>query len=143
MTPDNFDIPIEPKPPTQDFSDRRKEPRHGFLQSCRVSIVAPAWAVTPEPLEGKTEDITLNGLRVNFDSAPSSFAANWEEANEGMHELKVTIEFIGLNDFPALKGQIVWFHQTDDSSECSIGVLFSIMKQGDQSKLSELVESFA
>jgi hypothetical protein len=130
---------------TGDPRERRREPRIEFAQACTLSVSAPVWAMTNRSLAGRTEDITLHGLRVNFDEVDPKRAASWADAVLEDTELKVEIVLTGVPESPVLKGQIVWVHLEENVEDgkhpCAVGVLFSVMREKDQQALKRLIGS--
>lgn len=129
-------------------AERRRERRLDFSQICRLTITSPPWAMTREPVVSKSEDITLNGMRVRLLKASPALIASWQDGIAKDVDLKVEVELTEVEDFPILKGQIVWIHLGEDAGdpeqrECAVGVLFSIMKQKDQLALQELIVSLS
>ncbi len=123
--------------------DRRRSERIGFVHSCRLEVLSPAWAINKDVLEGETENITDHGLRVNFSEFDSKSAEAWQEAVFEDTELEVQVVMSEMEgDLPPLKGQIVWVHcPPGEDSGCSVGILFSIMSADQSRALHELIAS--
>jgi hypothetical protein len=116
---------------------------------CSFSITSPPWALTPEPLQGTTEDISLHGARLFLEDLPAELGKSWKEALDQDTELKVEIRLPEKEDLPLLKGQIVWLY-TETPLEADmdpptgttvLGILFSILPAKDQKALLDLIGS--
>lgn len=132
--------PITPKPAG---AERRREERLEFSRRCTLTVTGPAWAAIVEPYEGRTEDITAHGMRLHLPGVHHELAGAWADAAKLFVELTVRIVLPDIDGFPPLVGQIVWVHCQAETKPmgCSIGVLFSILKTADQTRLQELLKS--
>ena len=128
--------------------DRRRERRVNYSVPCSFSIISPPWALTPEPLHGKTEDLSLHGARLFLEDLPVELGESWKEALDQDTELKVEIRLPDGEDIPLLKGQIVWLDtespeeaDMDPTGATALGILFSILPAKDQKRLLDLIGS--
>lgn len=145
----------EPLSHQDEMRERRRERRLEFISQCQLMVVAPPWALTNRPINGTTEDITLNGLKINLLHLEVKRAQRWAEAIAGDEELKVQIRMTALEGFPILRGQIVWMHNDGIKAElelgeeevlenpASVGVLFGLMRPNEKSHVEKLVEELS
>ncbi|MCC6548120.1 PilZ domain-containing protein [Candidatus Sumerlaeota bacterium] len=122
-----------------DPRERRREQRLEYSRPARLMITDPPWAMTPKPLHGFTQDITMHGLRLRIDHPDPQLAGIWADAVANDVDLKIEIVVLDATPNPVLKGQIVWTHR--EETAISVGVLFSVMAQKTQSELQQLVAS--
>lgn len=126
--------------------ERRRERRVIFRGQCRLMIISPVWAITTHPLEGMTENITTVGLRVNDVRAQPGQPRNWLSAIRRDENLRVEVTLPELPGFPHLQGSIVWVQQAEpgegvDLLTCSVGILFSILRDRETRALKKLVDA--
>jgi len=133
--------------PGTDPAERRRETRLDFTNRCLFAVHVPAWAITPKALEGRTDNITTNGLRINALTTMPGQAHSWFQAVKDDVELLVQIVLPEIVDFPTLRGRIVWVFEPDlspkaaqtDAHLCSVGILFSIMREKEKAALQDLM----
>lgn len=149
-----MNLPNDPeREATGDASmDRRRERRLAFTHRCLLSIKAPIWAMTNDPVSGRTEDITLHGLRISIGEIDRKRASSWAEAVKEDSELTVEVSLTDHPEVPTLKGQIVWVHGAQDENatagddsptdiNCSIGVLFSVLRERESLAIRQLIRN--
>ncbi|MCB2156806.1 PilZ domain-containing protein [bacterium] len=123
--------------------NRRRAERLGFVSPCRLDLNSPAWARIPEPLSGKTENVTAHGAKVCFNDFERHRYERWANSIESGTYLGVNIR-IPHGAVPLeLPGQVVWVNFRGEpgavEGKLYAGILLSVMKPSVLKELHELL----
>lgn len=123
--------------------NRRREQRLDFVSDCRVELVSPAWLLLPEPLAGKTQNLTMHGLKVILPRFPRRRHEQWKQAIADGEEMAVNVRLDTARGEVVIRGNVVWSQYTpgesSSSGACSVGVLLGIAPPAVMDELRKLV----
>jgi hypothetical protein len=137
------DAPTPLRDKSNDTSgERRREARRVLVSQCAVSIISPAWAITRQPLTGRTININTFGMKVGAIQGRLEEIAAWSQAVADDVDLRVEVTIEGHDQMPILTGRLVWVYPEEPTAAgpcCSFGILFSVMKEDVRLALADLV----
>lgn len=110
--------------------NRRREERLEYVATCLVEIKAPSWAMSAEPLEGSTENITRNGVKVVFADFAHARYERWNAHLTAGETIKVVVRIPHRGQLVALPGQVAWTRYEGTPrgfGECSVGILLALL----------------
>ncbi len=129
----------EPKKP-----NRRTEERVEFESDCTIEMKAPSWTMLPEPVQGRTINITEHGIRVMFSDFPQSRFEKWDPYISRGDTIQVLICLTNADPPLELGGQIVWCQFDADNGKlgtCHVGILLSLQSPGIIERIHQLIDS--
>lgn len=133
----------EGAPPGGEPGDRRKTERMPYAAECELTVTAPAWAMTKEPIISTTENITLHGARLKDVCVEGASARSWEASIRDDIPIEVEVRFPILPGSLSFRGSIVWVGRKPEREEVfDVGILFDIPRDEERAALEELMKSF-
>ncbi len=125
--------------------NKRRDPRLQYTSECLLEVELPAWAMTTQPIQGETANITAHGMRLNLPGFQRLRAERWRKAVEDHERIAVRVRLGTDPGGLSLHGQVVWFdyEDTDDAEYVfgSAGILFVVLREGEARMLRSLIES--
>lgn len=129
-------------PPRGEPGERRKTERMPYTTECELTVTAPAWAMTKEPIPSTTENITLHGARLKHVRVEGASARSWEASIRDDMPIEVEIRFPVLPAPLSFRGSIVWVgRQAERGDGFDVGILFDIPRDDERAALEELMKS--
>lgn len=125
--------------------NKRRDPRVQFTSECLLEVEIPAWAMTTQPIQGETANITAHGMRLNLPGFQRLRAERWRQAVENHERIAVRVRLSTDPGGLSLNGQVVWF-DFEDTDEVdyvfgSVGILFVVLRESEARMLRKLIES--
>lgn len=123
-------------------ANRRREERIEYVATCLMEVKSPGWAMSAEPLEGSTENITRNGVKVIFDDFSHARYEKWNAHLLAGEVIKVVVRVPHGGQLISLPGQIAWtrFEGTPHGfGECSVGVLLALLPPASARAVDEIL----
>lgn len=123
--------------------NRRREERLEYVATCLVEVRSPSWAMSAEPLEGSTENITRNGVKVIFSDFSHQRYERWNSHLIAGEVIKVVVRIPHRGQLIALPGQVAWTRYEGTPrgfGECSVGILLALLTPSAALAVDEILE---
>lgn len=127
---------------TESGINRRREQRLEYIARCLVDVKSPSWAMSAEPLEGSTENITRNGVKVIFSEFSHARYERWNSHLLAGDTISVVVRLPHAGQLISLPGQVAWTRYEGTPrgfGECSVGVLLALLSPASQRAVDDIL----
>lgn len=125
-----------------DTQNRRRQARVPLTSDCELLPKAPAWTLLPDPLPGRTVNITEHGMRVLLPRFSAARYEKWRAHVDLGETIHVTLRLQAASQPVELAGEIVWIQYeplTEQSGQCSVGILLALLEPEMRRTLEQVI----